>query len=459
MEWSPFYVLPQAALTPSGLLQLDVADSEVELLRRSPIEVRHEGNDEPMASRPQNVVGEWTSRSTNLTLILTTHRLVLCDTNNDHRLIHLSNVHVIRGTGGPSFQHPRATYKMVVSTLTYGDLIMVFRGMGNAAQKDRDACLQQLETTMKRKLWERAQRMEEKTATQHAAARRRVGVDHILQRQKLSHQQAQNLANNAFRGDSDALLEQTGELLKVIHKSKALLERMDEGSSNGGSSSSSGGSSAEDREAAKKLAGLLSDMGMTSALTKSQVAGSGGGSGGFRRGGSNVSSGGPMTHSQRQYYELTARQVADFLLPRLKDDTNVPKGQGVGSGKGIMSLTDVYCLFNRARGTNLISPEDLRQACGLLGELNVGLSQRTFPSGVIVVQLDAMALDASHPERAQRLVDLCRPATTALEASHILNMSPLLAMEQLEEAERLGMLCRDVTLETVRFYPNKFVEW
>jgi EAP30/Vps36 family len=175
-----------------------------------------------------------------------------------------------------------------------------------------------------------------------------------------------------------------------------------------------------------------------------------------------------MTPSQRQYYELTARQLADFLVPKLKgDNTDATKGRSRRSttptstsnehGRGIMTLTDAYCLFNRARGTNLISPEDLRQACSLLGELNVGLSQRIFPSGVIVVQLDDMSLDASNPEGAKRLADLCQPATTALEASHHLNISPLLAMEQLEEAERLGVLCRDVTLETVRFYPNKFV--
>ena len=27
-----------------------------------------------------------------------------------------------------------------------------------------------------------------------------------------------------------------------------------------------------------------------------------------------------------------------------------------------MTLTDVYCLYNRARGTDLISPDDLLQA-------------------------------------------------------------------------------------------------
>ena len=130
MEWSPFYVLPKAELTPSGLLQLDTNDHEVELIRRSPVEIRYEA-DEPMttlnssssssSSKPPKgcTIQDWTNRSTNLTLIVTTHRIVWSDINNDHRFIHFSNVHSSHGMGGPSFQHPRATYKIQFQTFTY----------------------------------------------------------------------------------------------------------------------------------------------------------------------------------------------------------------------------------------------------------------------------------------------------------------------------------------------------
>jgi hypothetical protein len=93
----------------------------------------------------------------------------------------------------------------------------------------------------------------------------------------------------------------------------------------------------------------------------------------------------------------------------------------------------------------------LRQACQLLGDLQLGLSQRTFPSGIVVVQLDDLY---DTRQQGDRLVALC--PTTALEASPLLKLSPLLALEQLEDAERQGLLCRDVTLETTRFYPNRF---
>mmetsp|Transcript_11461 Transcript_11461/g.24307 ORF Transcript_11461/g.24307 Transcript_11461/m.24307 type:complete len:296 (+) Transcript_11461:1051-1938(+) len=196
------------------------------------------------------------------------------------------------------------------------------------------------------------------------------------------------------------------------------------------------------KQIANHASRLLSDMGMTSGLSQSKMAGRGA-LGGF----GNRSS--AEDQRLRDYHEQTAREVADFLVPRLRK-----------TGKGMMSLTDVYCLFNRARGTNLLSPEDLRDSCALLNEgLNVGLSQRTFPSGIVVLQLDDLALSATNYEARRKFIDLCTDENgkSALEASHSLQLSPLLAAEQLEEAERLGWLCRDATLSTVRFYPNKFV--
>ena len=166
------------------------------------------------------------------------------------------------------------------------------------------------------------------------------------------------------------------------------------------------------------------------------------------------------TTVDQEYHEVTARQVADFLVPKLH--TAVQQG-----GAGMMSLTDVYCLFNRARGTNLISPEDLREACHLLDTLHIGLQQRVFPSGVTVLQLTKFSLSNNdnnndNETMKQKILQLC--PCTAFEASHHLHLSPLLTLEQLEEAERLGWLCRDICLSsssatlgsTITFYSNRF---
>eukprot|EP00934_Nitzschia_sp_Nitz4_P001922 Nitzschia sp. Nitz4//scaffold313_size41840//30230//31573//NITZ4_007438-RA/size41840-processed-gene-0.13-mRNA-1//-1//CDS//3329547436//1922//frame0 len=435
-DWSPFSCLPRATLTASGLLQLDVADHEVELVRRGPIELRHDGL-EPMAPCPSHVnSGVWKARTSNLTVTVTTHRLVLfCSPSSssssgssipEARFLHLSNLHQIQPSGGPSFLHPNASHKLTLSTYTYGDLILAFSASSAA---NRDAVQPQLEKALERRAWEMATRWkEQQTATQqhqHQMTKRRVGVDHIMTKNKLKHQRAQQLADEALGGDAERLLQEAGALLQVIQQYTTMLQKEQQSQQSG-----------EDDADAQRLSVLLQDMGMTSALTKDQVLSA---KSNRRRGGRG--SGGNHPSAHEEYYELLARQLADFLLPKLP------------SMGGILSLTDVYCLFNRARGTNLVSPEDLRQACDVLTDLRLGISPRTFPSsGVVVIQLDAQ-FDAPH----QRLLDLC--PTTALEASHVLKLSPLLALEQLEEAERQGWLCRDVTLETVRFYPNSFDKW
>ena len=55
-----------------------------------------------------------------------------------------------------------------------------------------------------------------------------------------------------------------------------------------------------------------------------------------------------------RYHVELSRELADFLTERLK------------RAGGLMPLTDVYCLFNRARGTELVSPDDLLAAAELM---------------------------------------------------------------------------------------------
>lgn len=53
----------------------------------------------------------------------------------------------------------------------------------------------------------------------------------------------------------------------------------------------------------------------------------------------------------------------------------------------MMSLADVYCRVNRARGLELLSPEDLLTAAQMMEGLNLPLRLHRFDSGVMVLQL------------------------------------------------------------------------
>ena len=59
-----------------------------------------------------------------------------------------------------------------------------------------------------------------------------------------------------------------------------------------------------------------------------------------------------------------------------------------------MSLADCYCRVNRARGLELLSPEDLLRACKMLESLNLPLVLRKFDTGVMVLQLSSHSDEA-----------------------------------------------------------------
>ena len=53
---------------------------------------------------------------------------------------------------------------------------------------------------------------------------------------------------------------------------------------------------------------------------------------------------------------------------------------------GMMAMADVYCLFNRARGSELVSPDDLLQAVNCFPQVGAPLQLKEFTTGVLVVQ-------------------------------------------------------------------------
>jgi ESCRT-II complex subunit VPS36 len=136
-----------------------------------------------------------------------------------------------------------------------------------------------------------------------------------------------------------------------------------------------------------------------------------------------------------------ARQLADFVLSpvpaegRRGGDDAAAGGTAASSdgllarAGGVMLLHDVYCLFNRARGVELVSPEDLIAACEAFGRADGGgegggggaassaaaeaaaatslglpIRLRRLPSGVLVLQSTAFS-DEELCRRIQELVD------------------------------------------------------
>lgn len=178
--------------------------------------------------------------------------------------------------------------------------------------------------------------------------------------------------------------------------------------------------------------------------------------------------GGSSSGAESLYLSELARNLAEFLTD---DARGVLKKAG-----GIVSLVDLWAMFNRVRGgVELVSPNDLEKAARLWEKLKLPVRLRRFKSGVLVVQgsdrtdettvralLDWLnALRSTPPPAVDVAWDWasCGRGVTPQDAAERFGWSLGVAEEELEMAEERGAVCReDAGLEGVRFWLNLIVD-
>ncbi|XP_030836739.1 vacuolar protein-sorting-associated protein 36 [Strongylocentrotus purpuratus] len=150
------------------------------------------------------------------------------------------------------------------------------------------------------------------------------------------------------------------------------------------------------------------------------------------------------THgSGLKYHEELAKQLSEALIAPVEE-----------SG-GMMAITDVYCRINRARGMELLSPDDLIDACQQFERLRLPLRLRRFTSGVLVLESLSKGEEAAIEQTAELIVE--KASLSADELAQIAGVSVMLAKGRLLAAEEVGKACRDESVEGLRFFPNLFL--
>ncbi|VDO08191.1 unnamed protein product [Brugia timori] len=137
--------------------------------------------------------------------------------------------------------------------------------------------------------------------------------------------------------------------------------------------------------------------------------------------------------SSAEYYKKLAEELAVVLCTPLKECG------------GMMTLSDVYCRINRARGLELLSPEDILNACQMLEQINLPISLNRFESGVMVVQLKEMNVETTIESTAELVATM--GTCNASKLAKCLSITVILAKERLLAAEAQAKLCRDDTIE------------
>lgn len=150
------------------------------------------------------------------------------------------------------------------------------------------------------------------------------------------------------------------------------------------------------------------------------------------------------THGSGTHYHMQlAREISDAMVPALHKQ------------EGIILLTDVYCMLNRARGLELLSPEDLMNACGMFESMKLPVRMKTYESGVSVIQLESHSEEKMVSQTISLVED--SESLSAQQLANLLQISVFLAKERLLMGEKIGKLCRDESIEGLRFYMNKFL--
>lgn len=168
------------------------------------------------------------------------------------------------------------------------------------------------------------------------------------------------------------------------------------------------------------------------------------------------------TDSETLYISELSRNLAEYLTD---DARGVLRKFG-----GIISLVDLWAIFNRARGgVELVSPLDFERAAQLWEKLKLPVRLRQFKSGVLVVQgsdrTDEKTIKAlllwlsdlhSFPPDKELAWDwqVFGRGVTAQDAAERFGWSIGVAEEELEMAEERGALCREEGIEGLRFWEN-----
>lgn len=277
-----------------------------------------------------------------------------------------------------------------------------------------------------------------------------IGISGLERRDRDLRKNNELVIGNAFE-DLSALMASAKEII-------ALAETF--AKSNSANNPSTPSSSAQDQSQTDQATHLLSSLNLTT--TKDML-------------GSSASSSSSAQHTT--YLSQLARSITDFLL----DDTS---GNALlKSAGGIISLVDLWAVYNRARGgVELVSPMDFSEAVDLFEKLRLPVQARVFRgSGLRVVRGSEWSDERVVKALVEWLRELRRRdvmegladgvtqsqshglpqwgrGVTALEAADRFGWSVGVASEELAMAEERGALCREVGLEGVKFWENWFVQ-
>ncbi|KAL0244230.1 hypothetical protein GEMRC1_008315 [Eukaryota sp. GEM-RC1] len=170
-------------------------------------------------------------------------------------------------------------------------------------------------------------------------------------------------------------------------------------------------------------------------------------------------------HTHEEFINRVAVEILQVLDPILKKKEN---------SLGMIGLFDCFCLINRARGTELLSPNDFYLACTRLKSLNAGMHLHKFSSKSMAIMTGNSLTEVltviktaiiAETDIYFKNVNVSDTITinnghyrgfSAMELSTLLSISLGLVKDLVQAAEEKGFLIRDISTQGTLYWLNIF---
>eukprot|EP00767_Chilomastix_cuspidata_P002272 gnl/Chilomastix_cuspidata/2402.p1 GENE.gnl/Chilomastix_cuspidata/2402~~gnl/Chilomastix_cuspidata/2402.p1 ORF type:complete len:438 (+),score=201.59 gnl/Chilomastix_cuspidata/2402:120-1316(+) len=349
--------------------------------------------------------------STKYRAYLTSYRLILH--GPELMGLDLSLVESYKTKSGSIFRPPTVTLNLRAAPEGHPSLFPSDRAgaisllLNDPARKKAKKFEKSLKTALRAREWEK--RAPAGPAAAAPVSMASMGITGILREKQLQKESRDQTMSEAF-SDARSLMALAKELIGMSAQFKASLST----------------ASAQEQQ---EFSSMMSNMGLASAVTK-DIAGP-------------------------SYIPELARELCGFLAAVMER-----------AHAAILPIEECYGVYNRARGTDLVSPDDFYAAAAQFAALGMPLELRRYGAGMTVVQ----KTDFSPDRVSERLVALLadkekalaeRPGArarwaflTPVQVADVLEVSLGLAELFLQQAEAAGFLCRDESTSGVVFFRN-----
>ncbi|CAF0736675.1 unnamed protein product [Brachionus calyciflorus] len=237
-----------------------------------------------------------------------------------------------------------------------------------------------------------------------------IGISGIQRQKQDKLDQQDQQINESFK-DLGVLMSQAKEMVNLSNSLISKISKATVASTNEN----------EETEDIKKLKGYFLNMGLIDNPVTKESSGS-------------------------QYHKALALEISNNF-------TKIISQNG-----GIMTLADIYCKLNRARGiAGLISAEDLLNACKQLNKINLDLKYNVYKDlNLHVLEIQNNQMNEQNMSKISELIEQ-NEYLTPYGLSKSMGCSLIVAKKLLLDGEQYGKLCRDETNIDLRFYKNLFL--